>query len=100
MPIEALTVEQPVHAEKLLNVSHCVLLRIPGGVGNSSPDQRVSAIDERQRGENRLRLTKFKMHTRHSAPLHGIVHAGKVVEDKRCGVEVFDDLPCMDNAME
>ena len=79
-----------MHAKKLLDIGHRALLRFAWRGRNRSPAQGVSAIDERQRGENRLRLAVFKMHTRHSSPLHGIVHARQVVEDERGGMEVFE----------
>src|ERR1039457_1378667 len=90
MQVEALPVQQSTYAETILNEGQS--LRVPGlrAAGNRAPGQRISPIDQGQRGKNRAFLAEYEMSTRNAAPFHCIVHAGQVVKQERSGVEVLD----------
>jgi len=74
--VEALPVEQPFHAETLLNVGQCARLALLRRSGCCPPNKRVGSIDEGKGGKNRTRLAEREMNTGNPAPLKGIVHAG------------------------
>ena len=88
--IEALTVQQAFRAE--------VLLYIIGGGGKSAtwaggdraPEERIGAVHQGESREDCLRLSEREMNAGDIAPLRRVIHAGQIVEDEGCGVEVLE----------
>ena len=61
-----------------------------GAAGDGFPGERVGAVDEREGGEDGAGFAELDVDGRLAAALGGVVHAGKIVEEERGGVEVFE----------